>query len=729
VGPWLILAAWLLIALAAAPFAAGINDELDASVRLAGSESARVDAALRQEFKSPFGQIALLRIGGAPAPRSADGRTLLGQVTAAIRRTPGVQGAMSYLDREDALFIGQDGSAMVIVGVGNPTGSTAASAALMVDLRRLTDALELQLSGMYPQITFEWTGEAAVNADMRRMSAEETRTAELRVLPITLALLLIAFRSVIAACVPILCGALTILVALAALAVLNRFWPVSILVYSIVSMVGLGLSIDYALLIVTRYRDAVDQGLSRPVALFQAAEQGGRTVLVSGSAVGVGFAAMLIVRVSEVRSIGIAGLVVTTLAVLVARTFLPAMLACIGRGIDAGHLGRGPRTAAGQRWRSWANWIGRHPSAVLLIAGGPLVLLAAQAVHLRTDLPRGRWLPDSAESVRVLHELDAVARGNFGQMIPIILRLPAGVTIEDESGWRAESRLVRFLARDARIAHVWAATSLSAVPLGGPEILRRVPPAELRSLVTADGRAVLLQVLPRQGLAATDAASLVRELRGENPQRLTGLAGTRLEAGGVPGFNVDYHDAIENSLVTMVASVIGATLLVLSLAFRSALIPVKAVALNLLSVAASFGAVALVFQSPYGSQLVGLPRPLDGGFPIVPILVFCIVFGLSMDYEVFIVARIADGRAAGLTDREALAEGLVGSGRVITFAAAIMVTIFGGFVFGNFVLIKILGFALGVAVLLDATVVRLILGPALIHLAGRWNWWPGSSRP
>jgi len=181
--------------------------------------------------------------------------------------------------------------------------------------------------------------------------------------------------------------------------------------------------------------------------------------------------------------------------------------------------------------------------------------------------------------------------------------------------------------------------------------------------------AVLVEVLPRHGTAAADAVRLVRDIRAQSPQALTGLAGTRLDVGGVPGFNVDYSDAIKDSIGVVVLSVIGATLLVLSLAFRSVLIPIKAVALNLLSVAAAFGAVAMVFQDGYGSWMVGLPHAMDGGFPIVPVLVFCIVFGLSMDYEVFIVARVADGRRAGLSDGEALVAGLAGTGRVITFAA------------------------------------------------------------
>jgi RND superfamily putative drug exporter len=284
---------------------------------------------------------------------------------------------------------------------------------------------------------------------------------------------------------------------------------------------------------------------------------------------------------------------------------------------------------------------------------------------------------------------------------------------------------VRFFARDPRIQHVWAATTLSTVPLTGPEILRRFPDSVRRSLVSEDSRATLLQLLPKSGLTATDAAALVRDIRAADPRVLTGLAGTRLDVGGVPGFNVDYADAIGRSLPKILLGVLAATVLVLSLAFRSLLIPLKAVTLNLLSVAASFGAVAVVFQSELGARLVGLPRPLDGSFPIIPLLVFCIVFGLSMDYEVFILSRIVDGRRAGLRDAQALAEGLVGTGRVVGFAAAMMVLIFGGFVFGEFVLIKILGFALSVAVFLDATVVRLAVGPALIQLAGRWNWWPG----
>jgi putative drug exporter of the RND superfamily len=719
---WLVLAAWVVVALAALPFAARVNAELDAGVRLRGSESSRVEETLQQQFESPIAKIALLRIAAAPNPRTADGAALLRQVSERIQSTPGVRGVLSYLDRGDSLFLGDDGSPILIVGLNAPKG---AEDALMTKLGQSTEALQGQLEGKYPGIAFGWTGEAAVNADLRRISDQETRAAEWRVFPLTLMLLLIAFRSLISAILPVLCGALTVVVALGVVAAVNRVWPSSLIVISIVSMVGLGLSIDYALLIVSRYRDGVNEGLSRPEAVLQAARHGGRTVLVSGTAVAIGFAAMLMVRVSEIRSIGMGGLIVTTVAVLVAITLLPILLAWIGPWIDAGSLGFARTPATRRHWRRWAYWVMRHPLGVLAVTGIPLLLLAAQATHLRIDLPRGRWLPDTAQSVRVLHEIDASARGSFGEIIQVILYLPPGTTIQDESGWRAESRLARFYARDPRIQHVWAVTTLNSVPLGGPEILKRLTDSQRRSLVSADGRAVLLVLLPHKDLAAADAVRLVREIRAANLETLTGIAGAHVDVGGLPGFNADYEDAIKSALAPVIVSVICATLLVLSLAFRSVLIPIKAVALNLLSVAAAYGAVAIVFQHGLGARLVGLPSPMHGGFPILPIVVFCIVFGLSMDYEVFIVARIADGRRAGLADGAALVEGLASTGRVITFAASIMVMIFGAFVFGDFVLIKILGFALGVAVFVDATVIRMAVGPALIRLAGRWNWWPG----
>jgi RND superfamily putative drug exporter len=197
--------------------------------------------------------------------------------------------------------------------------------------------------------------------------------------------------------------------------------------------------------------------------------------------------------------------------------------------------------------------------------------------------------------------------------------------------------------------------------------------------------------------------------------------------GGLPALNVDYDNSISGRFVGIVALVVGLTMLALFIGFRSVLIAAKAVALNLLSVATAFGAVVLVFQDGFGVTLLGLAEPLGGNFPAIPVIVFAVVFGLSMDYEVFLVSRVAEARSAGMSDREAIVEGLARTGGLITSAAAIMIVVFAAFTLGDFVLMKILGFALSVAVLVDATVVRMAIGPALLMLAGKWNWWPGDT--
>ena len=580
----------------------------------------------------------------------------------------------------------------------------------------------MQFRQAYPPIAFRWTGEDIINADIRLESSKETNRAELWVFPVTLALLLLAFRSIVAAALPLLCGVLTILVTMGLAVAVNQFWPMSVILVSVVSMVGLGLSVDYALLIISRYREALAQGKARGAAILEARQHAGRTVIVSGSAVAISFAAMLMVRVNEVRSIGVGGLLVSAISVLVAVTLLPLLLVCIGPWIEVGRIGELGSEKGRIFWRRWASWVERHPLWVLILAGLPVLFLASQAPRLRTDLPRDSWLPANVESVQVLNELESVGRSNIGQTIRVIVDLPHGVTIDSESGWSAVSNIASALVNDERIDRVWTVTETiarSALPTLSEEARR--------TLISVDGRQALVELLPQEGLGADDTNALLQQIRSADAASVSNLPGTRLRVGGVAAFNADYEAAMSNSLKRVVLGVVCATLLVVSVVFRSVLISLKAVALNLLSVTAAFGAVVLVFQDGYGSQLFGLAHGLHGGFPIVPILVFCAVFGLSMDYEVFLVSRIAAGHRAGLADGQALAEGLASTGRVITLAAAVMLAVFGGFALGSFVLVKILGFALGVAVLLDATLVRLALGPALISLAGRLNWWPGNS--
>jgi RND superfamily putative drug exporter len=225
-----------------------------------------------------------------------------------------------------------------------------------------------------------------------------------------------------------------------------------------------------------------------------------------------------------------------------------------------------------------------------------------------------------------------------------------------------------------------------------------------------------------------DAEALSRSIQASDAALLTGVPGSTLSVGGLPAINSQFEDAISGRLPRVVELVMVVTFFALFLGFRSILVAAKAVALNLLTVGAAFGALVLVFQDGHGIELFGLETGTGRVFTIVPILAFCIVFGLSMDYEVFLVSRVAEARRSGLSEDEAIVEGLARTGSVITSAGSIMIAVFAAFAMGSFLPIQMLGFVLTVAVLLDATVVRMVIGPALLRLAGKWNWWPGESR-
>ncbi|HET7553929.1 MAG TPA: MMPL family transporter [Gemmatimonadaceae bacterium] len=723
-----IAAAWVAIAVALIPGAVHVEEHLDVAARADGSESDLVAKELTARFRSPFARSVILVATGIPSPREASGREALADIVASIDHAPGVRRTISYLDDADTLFLGGGGrSAFIVVGLD---ALTRRPDTLIAPLRAATTRLSDTLRARYPELSLRWTGEVALNADLRRVSAADAQRAERRALPLTLLLLVLAFGSVAAAFLPVASALLAIGITLGAAALIARVWPLSVLLQNVVTMLGLGLGTDYALLVVSRFREARAAGRDRAEAAEEAARHTGRTIALSALAVGIGFVALLAVPLNELRSIAVGGLLAVSVSASFATTALPGILAWNGPGIDLGKVRRyGNRS--GERWRRWGRFVGAHPLAVLVAFGIPVGALALQSTRLRTELPRGDWLPRDMESARALHDLRDMKRGGVVQEIRVVLELPPGVPATSDAGWSATSRLTEALSRDSAVA---TARSLPSLTRSGSALLPRAAlpalvPDDIRSVFTSrDGSAALVEIIPREEVQGADLTSYIRRVRALDAGAASGLPGARLRVGGLPAFNADYEDAIGGRFFGIVAAIVGGTLLALALGFRSLLVPIKAVALNLLSVAAAFGAVVLVFQEGHGASLLGLSGGVDGTFPAIPILVFCTVFGLSMDYEVFLVARVAEARRSGHDEHSAIAEGLARTGGIITSAAAIMVVVFGAFTLGSFLLIKMLGFALAVAVLLDASVMRVAIGPALLALAGRWNWWPGERR-
>ncbi len=716
-----IALAWLLAAAALVPAALRVEDHLEVSSRPVGSESAEVDRILAQRFASPFARSAVLVATGVPGPGRPEGLALLREIVAALQAEPGVTRTFSFLDQADAYFEGAGAAGTFLVVGLDPGGGRADQ--LLPALRAATARLTERLRARHPGAALRWTGETAINVDLWRTSIDEARAAERRALPLTLGLLLLAFGSVVAALLPVLTGVLAVTLALGAAGLVGTRWPLSILIVPVVSMLGLALGIDYALLTVSRFREARPPGV--PSSAAEAARHAGGTVALSGAAVAIGFAALSLVPMNELRSAALGGLLVVAVAVLLAATLLPGLLAWLGPRLEGGRFLRVGDGAGAERWRAWARRVVAHPWLVLVAAGAPVLLLAAQAVRLNPRVPSGTWLPPRMESAQGLRDLAAMGRGGVVDAMRVVLELPPEASAVSQEGWEALRRLVDALGRDPRVARVQSL--LAIVGEGENELARAalVPAVVKRTFLSEEGDAVLLEVVPRERLSGPALADFVRELRRRDVPALTGLPGTRIRIGGLPAFNVDYEDAVAGRSALVVGLVLATTLLALFLAFRSVLVPLKAVALNLLAVAGAFGALVLVFQDGWGAGWLGLAQPLDGVFPLVPVLVFCTVFGPSMDYEVFLVARVAEARRSGLDEGEALAEGLARTGGVITSAAAIMIAVFAAFTQGGFVLVKMLGFALAVAVFLDATVIRVAIGPALLRLAGRRNWWPG----
>jgi RND superfamily putative drug exporter len=720
-----IAAVVLAAVVAILPFAFHAESHLETATRVEGSQAETVRQDLATRFRSPFVDRVILVITGLPPADSDEGKQALETMVEQLRDETGVSGVVSYLDQRDPIFLGKGGGTFILIGLAPSDGPVES---LVPQLHKKANSLANQLRSSYPDVKLELTGELPLNFDIRKASADDVRRGESLVIPATLVLLLVAFGSLVAAVIPLAVAQLAIAATLAITGFIAQRFHLSILVQNLATMLGLGLGIDYALLMVSRFREAISAGHTGSVASVMAARRAGRTLLISASTVAIGFLALLTVPISEIRSIGVAGFLVAAISVLLTNTVVPAVLALLGPRIDAGRLPFTPALDAhraartGVRWRRWGKVIVAHPWLALLLAGVPLLLLARQATRLDTSLPRGDWLPEAAESVHALHTLEHMDRSGVVYSLRLLVELPKDSIAGTDAGWNAIDRLTKRLAADPRCARV---ISITTVAEGDRSSLTDLPDESRRTFLSSDGKQALLEVLPAASMSLRDQVDWVRELRASGAAALTGVPGATLRIGGIPALNADYQTIVDAHIVPVTVLVVSGTLIALVGGFRSLFVAVKAIALNLLSVGASFGALVLVFQEGHGSGLLGVPGGTGSIFPLVPIVAFAIVFGLSMDYEVFLVARVLEARRSGLSEMDAIPEGLARTAGLITSAAAIMIVVFAAFTFGNFLVVKMIGFTLAVAVLIDATLVRIVIGPALLRLAGDWNWWPG----
>lgn len=707
---------WLLVAATLAYFAFGLEDVLEVGANLRGSESAAVRQAVAEQLPAGDAEYAVLVARGLDPRNDALAARRLDSLVGTIATVAGVARIHAYRGRRDSLLVGKNGSLLLVAL--DPEAGTGDR--IVPELRETTR--RIAESWAEHGVTLRWTGESALNADLRGASADDASAAELRALPLSLVILILAFGSLIAAGVPLVVGLLTIICALGAAGVAGRFLPLSIMLQSLVTMIGLGLGIDYALLMVRRFREElVHQGNSFDAAA-EALRHGGHTILVSGVAVLLGFAGLTIVPLGELRSVGFGGAVTVLFAVAVSTTLLPPVLARIGTNIDRLSIPSLAVTRV-ESWRRWGNWVCKRPVLVLVAAGLPLALLAWEGTRLKIGTPEQNWLPPSMESAVGIDDLDSMERGGLLNLVQVLVTLPNGSDALSPAGWKVLAGVRRRLLADERIGTVLSFSHFeTAHPMSRLGYLA-TPKSVRDSYVSEDRRVVLLQAIPGADVTPNDVVEYVNHLRPALTDEFGGRA--TIQVGGLPGVRADFQNRMTGWLPIVILLVITGTFVAMAASFRSILIPLKALVLNVLSVAGGFGVLKLVFQDGIGLSVLGLSEPVSAVFAVVPILAFCTVFGMSMDYEIFLVARVAEFRNAGFGEQQAIAEGLARSAPLITSASAIMVVVFGAFAFGEFLLIKFLGLVLAAAVFLDATLVRIAMGPALLAVAGRWNWWPG----
>lgn len=731
--PWGVLLLWVVLLVAGHYFARDLPHRLGSgNWSVENSPSDSTARLLQSRFEDPWAQSLVLI--ASPHPGDSLGTTLqsaLERLRASIRNVPGVVRVAGPDSLPDSLLrIPKPKGGLLLVGF------RASRADILVDaVRGRADSL-LRVDA--PGARWNVTGPTALSVDFSRFSDEDTSRAETRALPLTALLLLLVFGSVLRMGVPLLVGVVATTLTLGAawgLAVMGV--TLSALVLSVASMLGLALGIDYALLLTYRYQELRGCGQSPAEAAETSVATSGRAVCESALAVTIGLGALLWTPLADTRSIGMAGCIVAFVAALGSLTITPAFLVLLDRPIRwfPRWMLSTPLIRESDAWSRWATRVSKHPWAALVLGLAILLPLGLPGFHSRMGFPPESFNPPQLGYQKGLKHLDSLGLGSLAYPVELLVERTDGrAFLEDSAGFDALARAITAVRRiepDARLLGPLSALSKltpsqARLALEGG-MSKGVPPELASQFLSRDGRIVLLRILAPSHWGVDRTRSIVRGLRQEAT-----LPGFRIHTGGLGAYYEDFDPAMVGQFLPLSIAVGACTFLVLALLFRSVLVPLKAVVLNLLSVGAGYGVVVWVFQLGHGVSWFALPGATGVIPATVPVLLFCIVFGLSMDYEVFLVSRMREGIRRGLTNGQAVTEGLAKTGAVVTGAAAIMIAVFGAFSLSQVYLVQMLGVGLAVAVLVDATVVRMLLVPALMTLAGRWNWWPGvrsGSRP
>jgi RND superfamily putative drug exporter len=662
-----------------------------------GAESTRALQVIEDVFHAGGPNVVLLVTSGTgdvdDPTAAAQGQAL----TAELAAEPGIEQAFSYwtLGNAPPLRSNDGRQALVLARIsGDEDTIDARIETLSPAFTRQTGDLDVRVGGqaeVFRQIS------STVESDLAK--------AESVAIPITLLLLVVVFGSVIAAGLPVGVGVLSIIATFLVLRLIAEMTQVSIFALNLTTGMGLGLAIDYSLFVVSRFREELRNGLEPGPAVVRTVNTAGRTVVFSAATVAASLAAMLVFPIAFLRSFAYAGIAVVALAAVISVVVLPAALSVIGRRIDKWSvIKRKPQVIGEGFWHRLAMTVMRRP---VLIGGSVvalLIVLGLPFLHIQLGLPDDRVLPTGASSRQVQDEIRTNFTSNEAGAVQVVAAGagdPAGLSTE----------IAAFAQDLSRLEGTSRVDTLTGSYIGGA-LVAPPNPASAR-FATADGTwwSVVPAVEPLSA-AGEDLVDDVRALDSPFP----------VEVAGPSAALVDSKAAILGRIPLAAGIIAVITFVVLFLMFGSVLVPLKAIVLNLLSLTATFGAMVWIFQDGHLSGLLDFTATGDISIS-TPILMFCIAFGLSMDYEVFLLSRIKEEHDRTGDNQQAVAVGLERTGRIVTAAAALLAIVFIAMGTSSVSFIKLFGIGLTMAVLMDATLIRAVLVPAFMRLAGEANWW------
>ena len=682
--PWWTMAAWAVASVAAV---AAIAVLLGGALTTDGEptndpQSLAARDALFEAFPPQPGSVVtdVVVVRGEGTTTEAELRTFLTRlVTTSPELGASVVGETTLSDDRQALLVG-----------------------LLLDDEARTEAVidEVREADADPAFAVVIAGDETLDHDFNALSQEDLEKGELQFgLPAALIILLLVFGAVVAGLIPLLMAIVAIIVALGLSAVLAQQFDLSIFLVNMLTGMGLALGIDYSLFVVSRFREERGRGLEKHAAIAATGGTASRAVVVSGTAFVVAMFGMLLVPNSIMRSLAVGAITVGVVSVAAATTLLPALLSLLGDNVNRlripffGRKSFEDENPEGRFWGAVIRRVLRRPGLSFALSTAFLLLLAAPVLGMKIGTNGVTTLPDRFASKQGFVALAESFPGTTTDPVEIVVTSRAG----DEDVAGALGELQDRLRTDPRFGS------------GGLEL-------------SPDGDAALLRVAVDGDPSSDEAVAAVRELREETVPELFDATGATVLVGGTTSENIDYFDSVIDPAPWVIAMVLLLTFVLLTVVFRSVVVAGTAVLLNLLSVGAAYGLLVLVFQHGWGADFLGFQQ-VDAIEAWVPLFLFSVLFGLSMDYQVFLLSRIRERFDQTGDTTDAVTFGVASTARIITGAALIIVAVFAGFARGDLVQFQQMGFGVAVALLLDATIIRSVVLPSAMKLLGEWNWY------